>query len=509
LTVTAERDLELVSTDPRTGEVVGRVPAMGPDDVAAAVDRASTAAVTWGATPVADRARHLRRIRRAWIRHSRDLVSTVASETGKSRIDAAYEVLAVALNLDWCSWHAARALRPSRVSTFPMVMKRARIEHAPYGVVGVIAPWNYPAGIPMQVLPWVVAAGNTVVLKPSELTPMTGLLIGEVFNGAGVDLIEVVTGDGRAGAALAGSPGIAKIEFTGSGRTGRHVLAAAAENLTPVVMELGGKDAMIVTAGADVEAAARTAVAAAFFNAGQTCMATERVIVVDVVHDELVSRILAHTETLAVGDRPDALVGPLTLPGTIDRVLGRIEAASRAGATVAAGGRRSPGGGDVLEPTVLTDVPATCEILREENFAPVLCVVRVPDVDAAVTVANDVELGLSGSVFAGSRAEARSIASRLQTGSVIVGDAMVGAAIAGLPFGGEKGSGFGRLQGVAGFHEFSRQRAVVENRFGGGLMASMALRRPDPDRVLAAAEAGLGGGGPGRRWRLLRQALRR
>jgi succinate-semialdehyde dehydrogenase / glutarate-semialdehyde dehydrogenase len=496
----------LRSTDPRTGEIVGECTDMSVDEVEAVIAEARDAADEWAARLVRDRARHLRAIRREWIRRAPELARLDAAETGKSLIDAAYEVLAVSVNLDWCSWNARRGLRARRAGTFPTVLKRARIEYSPYGVVGVIAPWNYPAGIPMQVIPWALAAGNTVVLKPSELAPLTGLLLADIINGAGPKLIHVATGGATAGAALASSVGVDKIEFTGSGPTARHVLQGAAENITPVVMELGGKDALIVTDGADVHAAARTAVGAAFFNAGQTCMATERVIATSGVHDELVAAVRAETAKVVVGPDPSSHVGPLTMPGALRRVIARIDDAVADGATIIAGGRRVPADhGDYLEPTVLIDVPAHAEVLTEENFAPVMCIQRARDIDHAVELSNRVDLGLSGSVFAASRAEARSIAERLDTGGVVVGDAMVGASLSGVAFGGVKGSGYGRLQGLEGFREFSRSRAVIEPRIKVSLMATLAGPRPDPGRILAIARALRGGGGVRARLRALRE----
>lgn len=497
------------SIDRRTGAVVGECPDMDVDSVNAVVSRARAAATEWAATDLATRCEHLREIRRHWVRRSPELSRVDAAETGKSMIDATYEVLAVATHLDWCSWNARRALKSRRVSTVPVILKKARVEYSPLGVVGVIAPWNYPAGIPMQVIPWALAAGNTVVLKPSELTSQTGLVIADIINGAGRELVHVATGGATAGAAVSSSPDIDKIEFTGSGSTATHVLRSAAEHVTPVVMELGGKDAMIVTSGADLDTAARTAASAAFFNAGQTCMATERVIAVDAVHDELVGRIVAATGSLVVGSTPGSHVGPLTMAGSLERALDRIDRAVAGGAKVVTGGGRVDGEkGEYLQPTVLVDVPPDAEVVTDENFAPVLCVIRVRDVDEAVEVANSVELGLSASVFASCADEARSIASRLEVGGVVVGDAMVGAALPGVAFGGEKRSGHGRLQGVEGFREFSRSRAVVEPRVAVPLMATMAIPRPDPEVVHALADAILGGGGPVRRLRAVGRAIR-
>jgi succinate-semialdehyde dehydrogenase / glutarate-semialdehyde dehydrogenase len=496
----------LRSTNPRTGDVVGECTDMTADDVEEVVARARTAADAWSSLPVRQRARHLRGIRREWIRRAPELARIDAAETGKSLIDAAYEVLAVSINLDWCSWNARRALRSRRAGTFPTILKRARVEYGPYGVVGIIAPWNYPAGIPMQVIPWVLAAGNTVVLKPSELASQTGILLADIINRSGHELIHVATGGAVAGAAVASSAGIDKIEFTGSGPTAKHVLRAAAENITPVVMELGGKDALIVTDGADVASAARTAVGAAFFNAGQTCMATERVIATPGVHDELVDAIRAETAKVVVGPDPSSHVGPLTMPGSLRRVIARIDDAVADGATLVAGGTRLPADhGDYLEPTVLTDVPAHAEVLTVENFAPVMCIQRARDVDHAIELSNAVDLGLSGSVFASNLAEARSIAERLDTGGVVVGDAMVGASLSGVAFGGVKQSGYGRLQGLDGFREFSRSRAVIEPRIKVSLMATLAGPRPDPTRIFAIARALRGGGGAGPRLRALRR----
>ena len=495
----------LRSTNPRTGELVGECADMTADEVESVIAEARRAADGWAQRPVRDRARHLRAIRREWIRRAPELARLDAAETGKSLIDAAYEVLAVSINLDWCSWNARRGLRTRRAGTFPTVAKRARIEYDPYGVIGVISPWNYPAGIPMQVIPWALAAGNTVVLKPSELSPLTGILLADIINGAGADVVHVATGGATAGGALASSRGIDKIEFTGSGPTAKHVLRGAAEHITPVVMELGGKDALIVTDGADIDAAARTAVGAAFFNAGQTCMATERVIATPGVHDELVAAIRAETAKVVVGADPSSHVGPLTMPGSLDRVIARIDDAVADGATIIAGGtRRAAGYGQYLEPTVLIDVPAHAEVLTEENFAPVMCIQRARDVDHAVELSNRVDLGLSGSVFAANRDEARSIARRLDTGGVVVGDAMVGASLAGVAFGGVKGSGYGRLQGFDGFREFSRSRAVIEPRINVSLMATLAGPRPDPGRILAIARALRGGGGLRSRLQALR-----
>ena len=455
--------LEVVN--PGTGERVGAVPVHDARAVMAAVERARATADEWGARSPVERVAHLKRVRRAFADALGDIARTVSAETGKPRPDAALEVAAGPPMLDYVIRTAPKALRPEPISTRPMVLKKAWVERSPYGVVGVIAPWNYPAGIPMQVLPWALAAGNAVVLKPSELTPLTGVLLGEVIASAGLPLVQVVTGDGTTGDALVRS-GVGKIAFTGSGATARHILAAAAESLTPVVMELGGKDAMIVLDDADVERAARTAVGGAFSNAGQTCMAVERVLATPGIHDRLVDRILAETAKLTVGGGDQSHVGPLTDVRQAAVIERRLADAVARGARIRVGGHRIDRPAGVwMEPTVVTDVPADCELGTEETFGPVMVVERVADEADAVRRANTSTLGLSASVFTGDRERARSVASRIESGGVVVNDALVGAGIAGLPFGGEKGSGFGRLQGLAGFDEFSRRRSVVVDRF--------------------------------------------
>ena len=387
-----------------------------------------------------------------WRDEHRELAEAAASETGKPVTDALFEVAAGCGMLSWVAANAHRNLRPRRVPTRPLVIKRARVQYAPLGVIGVIAPWNYPIGIPLQSLPYTLGAGNAVVFKPSELTPRTGELLAACFAAAGADVVVLAPGDGAVGAALVAS-GIDKLVFTGSPPTARRILTSAAEHLLPVVLELGGKDPMIVCDDADVRHAGAAAVGAAFGNAGQTCMAAERVLVHEAVYDRFVEQVVATTRALVLGSAPDANVGPVTQVRQLDIVEPRLAAAVAAGARTLIGGARSTAHAGLLEPTVVVDVPHDADLWTQEKLAPIMSIARVRDDQEAIEVANRSEFGLNASIHTRSRARAAAIAARLETGGVNVNDAMTGAALPALPFGGIKGSGYGRLQGPEGLRE--------------------------------------------------------
>jgi acyl-CoA reductase-like NAD-dependent aldehyde dehydrogenase len=433
------------------------------DDVSAAVDRARAAFATWGRLPFAERAAHLRRVRRHLLDNIDEVVDTIASATHKLPTEAMVaEVLTTCELIGWYDKHGAAALRPRRVATGMLVHKRAEKRYEPLGVVGVISPWNYPFVLTMSPVVTALFAGNTVVLKPSEITPTVGLLAARLFaeSGAHPDIVQVVTGGGEIGEALVRS-GVQKVVFTGSVATGKRVMRAAADTLTPVVLELGGKDAFVVDGDADVERAARAAVWGAFSNAGQTCMAVERAYVVDALYDRFVDRVVDLTRAI----RPGRDIGTMTHEGQVQIVEGQVQDAVDRGARVAAGGTRDKGS-LAFPPTVLLDVDHSMQIMRDETFGPVLPVMRVADRDEALRLANDSPFGLNASVWAKDKATVEDLVSRIQSGNVCVNDCIVSYAIPGLPYGGVKESGIGRTHGEEGLWEMSSIKAVAYDRIG-------------------------------------------
>lgn len=469
------------STNPATGELVGTVAAMDVDQVQAAVAGARTVAKDFGGLTLRQRAQHLRAIRQSIVDRREDLASTIAAETGKPITDAWLEVFIACAFLSYVARAAPRVLCARSASTWPVVTKRAEIHYAPYGVIGVISPFNYPLALSMQAIASALGAGNAVVLKPSELTPLTGILLGEAVAAAGRDLVRVVTGDGRVGEAVVRS-GVDKLSFTGSPLTGQRIMAAAADTLTPVVMELGGKDPMIVCDDADIPRAARAAVSGAFSNAGQTCIAVERALVAAPVYKQFLDEVVGATNALRQGPGPNAHVGAITRPSQIEVIEARIADAVARGARILVGGvRRNDLGGSFFAPTVVADVTSQMELVREETFGPVLPIMRVDDPEVALAIANDCAYGLNASVFSRDRRLAKNLASRLVAGGVNINDALLGAAIPSVPFGGEKSSGFGRVHGPEGLVEFSRVKSIVSDRFPlAPSLAAAMLRDPRP-----------------------------
>ena len=467
MTVTAARVIECV--DPRTGRTIGTVPDMGALDVSAAVERARRAFEVWGGLPYSERREHILAVRDLMLDRLDEIVDTITSETGKLGSEAVFtEIMTACETIAYYAKHGERALRPSRVTTGLMGHKQAERRYEPLGVVGVISPWNYPFILAMTPIITAALAGNAVVLKPSEVTPLVGCLIGDLFATVGghPDLVQVVTGGGATGEALVRS-GVQKICFTGSARTGKRVMAAAADTLTPVLLELGGKDPMIVCDDADLDRAAAGAVWGAFQNSGQTCMSVERVYVDEAVYEPFVERVLARTRAVRQGSAVGDDIGSMTFPPQLDTVENHVADAVDRGARVLTGGRRVEGrDGLWYEPTVLVDVDHAMVVMRDETFGPVLPIMKVSGPDEALRLANDSAYGLNSSVWSADADQAERLASGLEAGNVCVNDVIVSYGIPALPFGGVKESGIGRVHGPEGLHEFSQVKSVLTDRFG-------------------------------------------
>ena len=461
---------ELIAHNPATGEEIGRVPLTMPEDVARAVGRAREAMPLWSSLSLRERARLIMQARKIVLQEMEEIALLISRETGKPVAEAISMELATTLDLmQYFARQTARLLSPRRISVGQYaLMGRSSYEiYKPLGVVGIISPWNFPWATPLDEVVMALMAGNTVVLKPSELTPLTGLKIKEVFNRAGLPdgVLQVVTGDGSTGAALVGA-GVDKIMFTGSVATGRRVAEAAAKYLTPVVLELGGKDPMIVLDDANIQNAARGAVWGAFANSGQSCASVERLYVHESIAERFINEVVTETKRLrqGIGTDSTADVGSMTSERQLLAVQRHVEQAIDKGATVLTGGERLPkAAGHFFEPTVLTKVNHNMDIMREETFGPVLPIMTFKTDEEAVRLANDSVYGLTASVWTGNIARGRRLAERIDAGTVMVNEVLYTHGIASTPWGGVKQSGTGHTHGRAGLLELVSARHIHVN----------------------------------------------
>ena len=470
--------------NPATGDVVGVHAIADAAEVHAAVARAREASTWWAEQGFDGRRVVLDQWKGVLARRMAQLAGVIHDETGKPHADAMLELGLAIDHLGWAASHAEKVLGRRKVSSgLLMANQAASVEYLPLGVIGVIGPWNYPVFTPMGSIAYALAAGNAVVFKPSELTPGCGVWLADSLREVvpDHDLLQVVIGYGETGNALCRSA-IDKLAFTGSPATGKKVMAACAENLTPVLIEAGGKDALLVDDDADVEAAADAAAWGAFSNAGQTCAGVERVYVHERVHDAFLSSLSRRAQELSAGPHSGAQFGPMTLPSQVDIVRRHIDDAIERGATAVVGGPEAVGE-RFIQPTVLTGVPEDAAAITEETFGPTVTVTKVKDMDEAVELANATRYGLGSTVF--SKEHGPDLARRLRSGMTAINSVISFAGIPALPFGGVGDSGFGRIHGADGLKEFTYAKAVARQRMKPAVALTTFARTEKAEQTFA------------------------
>ena len=471
-TIPAERTQEIVSRDPSTREEIGRVALMNAADVAASVRYARAAQPAWAKLSYRDRARYVLRARELVLAQTDEIATLISRETGKPPLEAiSMEVVPTLDLMNYFARNAGALLKRQKIDIgqYGALGRSSYIFYKPLGVVGIISPWNFPWATPLAEIVMALMAGNAVVLKPSELTSLTGLKIGAIFKDAQLPpgLLEIVTGDGSTGGALV-EAGVDKIMFTGSVATGKRVAESAAKQLIPVVLELGGKDPMIVLDDAKLENAARAAVWGAFCNSGQACASIERCYVHESIAPQFIDLVVKETRALRQGNPTveGVDVGAMTNERQLQIVESHVSDAVKKGAQVQTGGSRlHEAEGWFHEPTVVTNVDHSMELMTEETFGPVLPIMTFKTDDEAVGLANDSIYGLTAAVFTSDIRRGRELAERIDAGTVMINEVVYTHAVAQTPWGGVKQSGYGRTHGRLGLLEMVTPQHIHANAF--------------------------------------------
>jgi succinate-semialdehyde dehydrogenase/glutarate-semialdehyde dehydrogenase len=468
---TEQRAATIISYDPATGEEIGRVAIASLAEVTHAVARARAAQPAWANLSFSERGRFIMRARQIVLAEMEQIATLISRETGKPVSEAISMEIVTTLDLmQYFARQTAKLLRPQKIDIdqYGLMGRSSRLVFKPIGVIGIISPWNFPWATPLDEVVMALMAGNAAVVKPSELTPLSAVKIADVFQRAGLPegLLSVITGDGLTGAALV-QAGVDKIMFTGSVATGKRVAALAVDKLTPVVLELGGKDPMIVLDDADLENAARGAIWGAFANAGQCCASVERCYVHESIAPKFIELIVAETKKLKLsnGLKDDTDVGAMSSERQLQIVAAQVKDAAERGASIRTGGKRSSElSGLFYPPTVLTDVDHRMAVMREETFGPLLPVMTFRTDDEAVELANDSVFGLTASVWTRDIGRGKRIAVRIEAGTVMVNEVVYTHGLAQTPWGGVKESGFGRTHGRLGLLELVSPRHIHVNR---------------------------------------------
>ena len=472
------------SQNPVDGSVIASYPNTSVADVNAAVNRARSASVAWQALGFRGRRKVLLKWAKEITKQVDEIAEIVRTETGKPISHATLEATLALGHLAWAAKHAENVLsKQSRPSGLLMFNMKTNVTRVPLGVVGVIGPWNYPIFTPMGSIAYALAAGNTVVFKPSEFTPGVGRWLADSFANIApfADIFTCVTGLPETGKALTES-GVDKISFTGSTRTAKKVAAVCAERMIPVVLECGGKDPVLVAADADINRAAEYALWSAMSNAGQTCIGAERVYVVNEVADKFIEKITDLAKQVKPG--ADGDYGPATMPSQLTVIQSHLDDAAAKGGKFVVGGVDSVKA-PFVEPVIMVDVPENSIAVTDETFGPTLVINRTVDIAEAIRLANATRYGLAASVW--SKRNGEKIAAQLQCGMVSVNSVIAFAAIASAPFGGVKDSGYGRIHGPEGLLEFTYPRTVVKTIFNIPIVFTSFGRTKFADKFVKSA----------------------
>lgn len=458
---------EIISVNPATGERIGSVKNTSPEEVEIAVENGRKAFQTWRKTSFAERKKIIMKAREIILAEMDEIALLISNESGKPVAEALSMEIAPVLDLmQYFARNAQSLLKPRKINIglYSLLGRSSKIVYQPLGVVGIIPAWNYPFSIPLGEIAMALMTGNTVVLKPSELTSFVGLKIGEIFEKAGTpeNVVQVVTGAGETGAALVESAPD-KIMFTGSVATGKKIAESAAKNLTSVVLELGGKDPMIVFADANLELAAEGAVWGAFCNSGQSCSSVERLYVEESAVEKMTSLIVEKTRKLkqGLGNIETTDIGAMSSERQLKIVADHVESFRKEGAKILTGGNSNE---LFFEPTVIANADNSMRGMREETFGPTLPIATFKTEEEAIKLANDTEFGLTASVWTRDLSKGKRVAERIEAGTVCVNEVLYTHGIGQTPWGGFKNSGRGRTHGVEGLMELVQPQHIHINR---------------------------------------------
>ena len=468
------------SLNPQNGEVIATHEIYTKEAVNRAVTGATESFKSWGQLTPSKRKRVLLKWKSELVSKAEDFAQLISLETGKPIGDARLEVSIAISHLSWAAKRAGYYLKPQGRKTGLLLFNfEAEVQRVPFGVVGVIGPWNYPLFTPMGSIAYALAAGNTVVFKPSEFTPGVGVLLSETFEKACSipNVLTTITGLGETGKFLCESA-IGKLAFTGSTKTAKLVAETCSRNMVPVLLECGGKDPVLVDKDANLKLAAEYTVWSAMANAGQSCIGAERVYVHEKVAENFQNEVLDIVRDL----EPGKSYGPATMPKQLDIIKRHIQDATNAGAKMLYGDIHSVKE-RIVNPVVMAEVPENCSAMTEETFGPTIAINKVQDMNEAVTLSNASEYGLGASVF--SKRSGYAIAKQLECGMVAINSSFTFAAVPSVPFGGAKQSGYGRIHGPEGLYEFTFARTFVRPRFEIPLRATSFKRTKGQEKIIA------------------------